>query len=80
MKITMESTDKIVEFVSDGAAIQCRIWEGETAAGVKVHCYIPRVAVANGQDSRVYRDFETELKECRPASPEVWAIPLRLII
>jgi hypothetical protein len=34
MKITVESTDKIVDLVQDGVAIACRVWEGETASGV----------------------------------------------
>lgn len=35
MKITVESTDKIVHL--DG--VPARIWDGETSTGIKVHCY-----------------------------------------
>lgn len=81
MKITIESTDKIVTLktsassLSDGLA--CRVWEGETESGVKVHCFIPRIAAKDDQD---LTQFEVELKECRPASVDIQHIPLRLII
>jgi hypothetical protein len=55
----------------------CRVWEGQTESGVKVHCFIPRIAAKDDQD---LSQFERELKECRPASAEISAIPLRLIL
>jgi hypothetical protein len=73
MKITIESTEKIVFL--DG--FQCRIWEGETESGIKLHAYIPRVAAAPDQD---LTQFEKELKEQRKPSPEIQAIPLRMIL
>ena len=73
MKITIESTTKIVTL--DGVA--CRIWEGETEHGVKIHCFIPRVAAEPSQD---LRQFEAELQEQRPPSFEIEAIPLRMIL
>ena len=36
-----DSTSKMVE----ANGVQCRVWEGETAAGVKVVVLIPRIAV-----------------------------------
>lgn len=39
MKITIESTDKIVYL----NGIPARIWEGETASGICVHCFITRI-------------------------------------
>ena len=41
MKITIESTSKIVSL----NGIPARIWEGETENGIKVHCFISRIAV-----------------------------------
>ena len=73
MTMTIRSTTKVVTL--DG--IPCRICEGETASGVKVHCFIPRVAVAEGQD---VSQFEAELSAQRPPSPELEAIPLRMIL
>jgi hypothetical protein len=73
MKITVESTSKLV-FLN---GMQCRIWEGVTERGVKVHCNVPRIAVQEDQD---LAQFEAELREQRKPSAEVDAIPLRLIL
>ncbi|MGA3168339.1 MAG: hypothetical protein ABSF14_19735 [Terriglobia bacterium] len=73
MKITIESTTKIVK----ANGIDCRIWEGATAAGVKVQCLIPRIAVLPGEDTS---EFERELKEQRAPSTEAQAFPLRMIL
>jgi len=84
MKITIESTDKIVRlghFIGinqDGLCdLECRVWEGHTESGVKVHCFIPRIAAKDNQD---LTQFEKELQEKRRASAEIQAIPLRLIL
>lgn len=77
MKVTLESTDKIVELVLNYQTFPARIWEGETAHGVKVHAYITRIACARDADAL---EFERDLQECRPASAGVAAIPLRLIL
>ena len=74
MKISIESTEKIVEF--DG--IPARVWEGETESGIKIHCYITRVAI-NADEKRT-EEFEQELKEQKPPSAEIQAIPLRMIL
>lgn len=73
MKITIESTDKIVT-VND---VPARIWEGQTDSSIPVHCYVTRIAVAKGEDTRV---FEAEPQKHRPPSADVQAIPLRMII
>jgi hypothetical protein len=79
MKLTIESTDLVVELVhpETHCAMRCRVWEGETDGGVKVHVFIPRVAAKADQD---LSQFERELTECRPASPEIAGIPLRLVL
>lgn len=79
MKITIESTTKIVKVYSSGNeyGIECRVWEGITERGVKVQCLIPRIAVALGQD---ISQFEAELQEQRPPSAEVSTFPLRMIL
>lgn len=74
MTITVHSTEKIIEF----NGIPARVWEGETETGIKMHCYITRVAIdANETRSE---QFEKELKEQRVPSPEIQAIPLRMIL
>lgn len=39
MKVTLESTTKIVTLVIDGKEVPARIWEGETSAGIKCHAF-----------------------------------------
>ena len=77
MKITVESTDKLVSLDDGHGSMMCRVWEGETSSGVKVHCFIPRIAAKDDQD---LSQFDKELQEKRPASAEIRAIPLRLIL
>lgn len=74
MKITIESTDKIVHL----NGIPARIWEGETASGIRVHCFITRIAV--GKDEPRIEEFEAELEETVSPSPEIAVYPSRLII
>jgi hypothetical protein len=73
MKVTLESTTKIVSF----NGIDCRVWEGCTESGIPVHAYITLIAV----DKELPQEqFARELEEHRVPSVEVQAIPLRLII
>lgn len=73
MKVTIESTTKIIE--ANGVA--CRVWEGETDTGIKVTCLIPRIAVKEGEDAA---QFGLELLEQRAPSAELDAWPLRMIL
>ena len=74
MRITIESTSKIVEL----NGVPARIWEGETESGIPVHCYVTRIAAPpEGVD---LTEFEKELQEHKAPSPEVEAIPLRMIL
>ena len=76
MKITLESTSKIVHV----NGCQCRIWTGKSESGVPVHAFIPSVWVPKGRPPEDYRQFEAELREHAAPSIELEAIPLRLII
>jgi len=76
MKALIESTTKLVEVVINGQRVPARIWEGTTEKGVPFHAFITRVAVKFGQDQS---DFEKELIEQKTPSPEIEAIPGRLI-
>lgn len=82
MKVTLESTTKVVHLVVEGddgtrREVPARIWEGETANGIRCHAYITRIAVADGLDAG---EFQRELVEHRRPTPEIQAIPIRLII
>ena len=87
MKVTIESTEKIVELeVRNGsrvASIPARIWEGHTESGIPVHVFVTRISPTI-EDIPVNRDkfgeFERELKEQRKPSVSMAAIPLRLIL
>jgi len=81
MKITIESTTKIVIIkpspLSDG--VQARIWEGTSETGIKVMCYIARVAIPDEEQEKADQ-FRSELIECKSPSIEAEAIPMRLIL
>jgi hypothetical protein len=74
MKATIKSTSKIIHL----NGVPARIWEGETESGVKVHCYITRVAIDKEEKLEERKRFSRELQEHDPPTPEVEAIPLRM--
>ncbi len=74
MKITIESTTKIVQI----NGIYARIWEGQTEKGIKVHCFITRIAC--NKDEPNIAEFESDLKEQKPPSKEMEVYPLRMIL
>lgn len=78
MKANLESTSNIVQIESRNGAIQARVWEGKTEAGVPFVALICRVAVKNDADSS---QFAAELEEmAAPSIDATRAFPLRMII
>lgn len=79
MEITIENTSKIVILkpgvLLDG--VSARIWEGKTASGIDVICFVTRIMV---RDTENAAEFEKELQECAPPSIDVQSIPLSLIL
>lgn len=74
MKITIESTTKIVEI----NGVPCRLWEGQTERGVAIHCFITRIGVENGLDTS---QFEQELAEQRQPTAKLDGVyPLRMVL
>ena len=73
MKITIESTEKIVEL----NGVPARIWEGHTKSGIEVHCFVTRIAVHRDSNCE---EFEKELQEQKAPSVVVAAIPAHLIL
>ena len=57
--------------------IPCRIWEGETESGIKMHAFISRVAIGKDENAE---EFDRELQQCAAPSVAVEFIPGRLII
>jgi hypothetical protein len=82
VRITIESTDRIVHVVAGGAAgphVPARVWEGLTSKGVPVAVLVTRIATHIEHDQA---EFEADLKETpRPASAHaIEAFPMRLIL
>lgn len=81
MKIIIENTDRIVlltvENGGEKGRVPARIWEGKTDSGIPVHCFITRIAVAEGENTE---QFEKELSQQKAPSPEIQAIPLYLVL
>lgn len=82
MKITIESTTKIVELrmSENGPLVPARIWAGHTESGVPVHCYVTRIAVDKNRPAADFEQFERDLQEHAEPTAEIRAIPLRMII
>ena len=72
MKLTIESTTKIVTL----NGVPSRVWEGHTESGTPVIVFIARVMVADGHTA----EFDAALEACKAPSPDVQAIPVRLIL
>lgn len=77
MKVTLESTSKIIDLVINGTAVKARLWEGKTEKGVPCLAFITRIAVKRDADTS---EFETRLQEHLAPSAEVVAFPARLIL
>lgn len=73
MQVTLTPTTKIVKI----NGVPCRIWEGHTSGGIKMHAFITRVAVNKDDD---VEEFQRELQEVSPPSADVQGYPTHLII
>ena len=78
MRITIESTDRLVEIQHGGATVPARVWEGKTERGVPIAVLITRIAAHLESDQA---EFEQDLKETRqPSAHAIEAFPMRLIL
>lgn len=84
MKITIESTSKIVTLVVPGGEVRARVWQGETENGIPVQCFITRIAPeisqSHPQIDELTKEFEIDLHRQADPRPTVATIPLRLIL
>lgn len=80
MKITIESTHKLVELVVGRQPVPARVWQGETDSGVPVQCFITRIAPEIDPKDPRQEQFLRELEEQAAPRASIQAIPLRLII
>lgn len=73
MKITLESTDKIVTL----NGVPARLWQGTTEAGVPCHAFITHIAVDRTEDTS---QFDQELEQHAAPRPEFEVYPVRMVI
>ena len=76
MKITLESTTQIVDVNN----VPARVWEGHTDSGIRVICFVTRIAVSKDENQTVLDQFDKELQECKAPTPEVAVYPLSMIM
>ncbi|NOK64256.1 MAG: hypothetical protein GFH27_549323n5 [Chloroflexi bacterium AL-W] len=77
MRITIESTEKLITLRTDTGTVPARIWEGVSESGIPVIALVTRVAVAESADTTA---FEAELQQHRAPSAEVEVWPLKLVL
>lgn len=84
MKITIESTAKIVTIGVNGNDVPARIWQGTNEDGIPVVCYVtrifPEIPVTDPNHSELTVAFDRELKRTATPRPAIEAIPLRMIL
>lgn len=87
MKITIESTDKIVTLTGQqvgGGNVKARVWQGETDSGIPVQCFIPlirpEIPESNPDIDKLTSQFETELKRLATPRPSIEGIPMRFFV
>jgi hypothetical protein len=86
MKITIESTSKIVTLVVNGADVPARVWRGATDDGIPVQCFITRISPEISKTDPKIDDLTAAFDRDLLRQPDfrldtaVEAIPLRLII
>lgn len=84
MKITIESTAKIVTLVQGESEVKARIWQGQTDGGVPVQAFItriaPEIAKTDPRIDELTAEFDHDLERMADPRVTVDAIPLRVII
>lgn len=84
MKITIESTDKLVHVVIGNANVPARVWEGQNADGDPVVCLVTRIAPAIPIDQLTPEQldrFGKQLLEVKaPTRAALEAFPARLVL
>ena len=72
MRVTLNSTTRLVELEVNGVRVPARIWEGVTSKGTPVMCFITRVAplIPEPIPQKVAHEFGEELyaAHCEPSA------------
>lgn len=77
MRVELHNTTKIVDLATATGSVPARVWEGHTDGGVPVIAFITRIAAERDRD---LAEFEHDLQEMTPPSPDVAAWPARMLI
>lgn len=79
MTVTVHSTARIILITDEqgNPLTEARVWEGETASGIKIQMLVPRIAAHKDED---LSQFEQELQEQQPPTAYVQAWPLRMVL
>lgn len=77
MKVELHNTTKIVELSTPTGTVPARVWEGHTNDGIPVIAFITRIAAERDRD---LAEFERDLQEMSPPSPDVAVWPARMVI
>ncbi len=84
MKIMIESTTKVIDLVIKGVSVPARVWQGETANGIPVQCFItricPEISTSHPRIVELTAEFDRDLQRQADPRPTVDAIPHRFII
>lgn len=81
MKITIESTDAVVDLNGKLGTMLARIWEGATETGIPVVCFVTRISPQT-HDEAANERFAAELTETKKPTYEPFSrgIPLRFFV
>jgi hypothetical protein len=84
VKITIESTPKIVTLIVHNRDVLARVWQGHTESGIPVQCFVtmiaPEIPKTDLRIDELTAEFARELKRQADPRPTVDAIPLRMVI
>lgn len=73
MKLTLESTQMIVQLETEQGTVPARIWCGKTESGTPCFAFIAMIAPEIAMDDQRQAEFEAELDECVEPSAGVVA-------
>lgn len=84
MRITIESTSRLVTLIVDNAKVPARLWEGHTENGIPCHCFVTRISpTILESDPRVAElsaEFDRDLTRTRKPETDLGPIDLRFIL
>ena len=84
MKITIESTAKVVTLEFGSCSVPARVWQGQTESGIPVQAFITRIAPEISRDhtdiDKLTAEFDRDLERLADPRPSVQAIPLRFFM